>query len=209
MLSESDKEESDSEDECVVDEWKDVSLPEEDTSDNNLTPIPTVALEADRYGVSNRAAAAICTAALIDYGIVTPDDRTNVVDHHKVWRARQKVRKSLKEEAIAEEDIQAIFFDGRKDMTLVKQRIEDKWYETKQVEDHYVLVGEPGTNYLSHLTVERGTGAAIANGLYEAMKEMEITDKIVAVGADSTAVNTGRKGGAVHLLECKLRRPLH
>ena len=124
LLSESDKEESDSEDECVVDEWKDVSLPEEEyTSDINLTPIPTVALEADRYSVSNRAAAAICTATLIDYGIVTPDDHTNVVDHHKVWRARQKARKSLKEEPTAEEDIQAIFFDGRKDFTLVKQRI--------------------------------------------------------------------------------------
>ena len=29
-------------------------------------------------------------------------------------------------------------------------------------EDHYVLVGEPGTNYLSHLTVQRGTGASIS-----------------------------------------------
>jgi len=91
----------------------------------------------------------------------------------------------------------------------VKQKIGDKWYGTKQVQDHYVLVGEPGSCYLSHLTAERGTGASIANGLYEAMEEMEITNKIVAVGADSTAVNTGRKGGAVRLLECKLGRPLH
>jgi len=41
------------------------------------------------------------------------------------------------------------------------------------------------------------------------MGEMEITNKIVAVGADSTAVNTGRKGGAVRLLEYELERPLH
>ena len=68
-------------------EWKHVSLQENVIVSKNLTPIPTVAVEADRYGVSNRAAAAICTATLIDYGIITPDDRTNIVDQHKVRRA--------------------------------------------------------------------------------------------------------------------------
>ena len=123
-------------------------MQEEDTRDKNFTPIPTVAIEADRYGVSNRAAAAICTATLIDYGIITSHGRTNIVDHHKVWRARQTPRKSLKQEQIADDDIQAIFFDGRKDSTLVKQKTGDKRYGTKQVEDHYVLVGEPGSCYL-------------------------------------------------------------
>ena len=120
-------------------------MQEEDTSDKNLTPILTVASEADRYRVSDRAAAAICTATLIDYKIITLHDRTNIVDHHKVWRARQTARKSPKQEPVADEDIQAIFFDGRKDSTLVKQIIGDKWYGTKQVEDHCVLVGELGS----------------------------------------------------------------
>ena len=145
----SDREDSHSGDKCVVDEWSDVTLQEENITDMNVMPIPTVALEADRYGVSNRAAAAICTVTLIDYGIVTADDRTNIVDHHKVWRARQKGRQGLKESSVVDEEINALFFDGRKDMTLVKEEIENRWYGKKEVEDHYVLVGEPGTYYLS------------------------------------------------------------
>jgi len=57
------------------------------SEDRNLTPIPTVALEADRYGISNRSAAAISTAVLIDYGIVTSDNKMNIIDHQKVWKA--------------------------------------------------------------------------------------------------------------------------
>ena len=38
----------------------------------------------------------IGTAALLDYGIVSEDDRSNVIDHHKVWRARQQLRKDMK-----------------------------------------------------------------------------------------------------------------
>jgi len=54
------------------------------SEDRNLTPIPTVALEVDRYGISNRAAAAISTAVLIDCGIVTSYNKMNIIDHHKV-----------------------------------------------------------------------------------------------------------------------------
>jgi hypothetical protein len=90
----------------------------------------------------------------------------------------------------------------------VKEQKGSKWYSSKKVEDHYVLVGEPETVYLRHITLERGTGTAIADGLHAAVDEMGILDKIRAVGADSTAVNTGPRGGAIHLLECRLGRPL-
>ena len=53
----------------------------------NTTPIPTIALEAERYGVSSRAAAAIGTAALVDFGVVSASEMMNVIDPKKVWRA--------------------------------------------------------------------------------------------------------------------------
>jgi hypothetical protein len=93
-------------------------------------------------------------------------------------------------------------------MTLVKEKKESKWYSTKKVEDHYVLVGEPGTIYLQHITLERGTGSAIAYELHAAVDEMGIKDKILAVGAHSTAVNSGPQSGAIHLLESQLSRPV-
>ena len=84
----------------------------------NVVPIPTVAIEADRYGVSNRAEAAISTATLIDYGIIDSHHQHDIIDHNKVWRARQNnMRRLVQEEELESEcEIQAIFFDGRKDI---------------------------------------------------------------------------------------------
>ena len=70
------------------------------------------------------------------------------------------------------------------------------------------MVGEPGTVYLQHITVDKGTGEAIADGLHGALSDIGIVDSIIAVGADSTPVNTGSKGGAIHFLEQQLDRPL-
>lgn len=61
--------------------------------------------------MSNRAAAAISTSALVDYGVVNLDDRSNVNDHHKVWRARQQLRKDMKNAGIhSDDEITALFF---------------------------------------------------------------------------------------------------
>ena len=46
----------------------------ESCAKRNMTKFPTVARECDRYGVSNAAGAAIATAALTDYGIITSDN---------------------------------------------------------------------------------------------------------------------------------------
>ena len=189
------------------DEW--LAWPTTSRDERNRTRIPTVALEAERYGVSNRAAAAISTAALFDFGVVSEDDRSSVVDHHKVWRARKQLRKDMRTAGEhIDDEITALFFDGRKDSTLAKEQKGSKWYSSRKVEDHYVLVGEPGTAYLRHITLETGTGTAIADGLHAALDEMALLDKILAVGADSTAVNTGPRGGSIHLLECRLDRPV-
>jgi hypothetical protein len=59
----------------------------------------------------------------------------------------------------------------------VKDKNEGKWYGAKKIEDHYVLFGEPGTAYLQHLILERGTGSVIADGLFNAMQEMGIAEK--------------------------------
>ena len=136
------------------------------TGNRNIIPIPTIALEADRYGVSNRATAAISTAALIDYGVINPNDKANIIDHNKVWRARQDTRKELSQsEDFITTNITAIFFDGRKDQTLTKSKLGEKWHRRAATEDHYVLLGKPGSIYLDHITVTQGTGSKISQGL--------------------------------------------
>ena len=90
-----------------------------------------------------------------------------------------------------------MFFDGRRDTTVTKKKKGKKWYGAKEIQDHYVFVREPGTFYLDHITIEQGTGA-----------ENDIKDEIKAVGADSTATNSGYKNGAIRGLECQLHHPL-
>lgn len=60
--------------------------------------MPNVAMQSIRYGVGMRSTAAITTAAFIDAGLITEDDKRLVVDHNKVRRAQEKVMKSLDQE---------------------------------------------------------------------------------------------------------------
>ena len=53
------------------------------SSTRNLQKIERIAIEADRYNISNRA------ATLIDFNIITEECTEDVIDHHKIWRARK------------------------------------------------------------------------------------------------------------------------
>ena len=50
--------------------------------------IPWVTSIADRIRISDRAAAAIASAALHDFGIITEEDKTNLIHRMKISRAR-------------------------------------------------------------------------------------------------------------------------
>lgn len=54
--------------------------------------LPTLGIVCDKYGVSDRSAAAIATAVLKDVGIVSADDPSKIIDKNKVRRVRQKNR---------------------------------------------------------------------------------------------------------------------
>lgn len=47
-------------------------------------------MTAERYGVSNRA-----TAALIDFGLIIPEDQSLVTNKNKVAIPREKYRRQL------------------------------------------------------------------------------------------------------------------
>ena len=88
--------------------------------------------------------------------------------------------------------------------------MDDRWYSKARKEEHCVLVGEPEMVYLDHITLARGTDAEIADGLYKYVKnKMFFGDKLKAIGAEGTAVNTGNKTGAFRLSECHFKRALH
>ncbi|CAH0551110.1 unnamed protein product [Brassicogethes aeneus] len=94
----------------------------------------------DRYGVSDKAGAAIASAVLEDYRIINIDDNQNIIDRYKVRRARDNERKKLQKVQTESHSLRGLYFDGHKDITL---SILDNRTQPV-VEEHVVLIDEPG-----------------------------------------------------------------
>lgn len=85
-------------------------------------------LHCDRYGVSERADAAIESSVLEDIGLMTDTEASNVIDRYKIRRERYHSRKSLQANQLNTDQLHGIYFDGRKDDTMVIERNESKQF---------------------------------------------------------------------------------
>lgn len=183
------------------------------SSSRNDIDFKKTALLSMRYNVSERAAAAITTGVMQDLGLVSESDKTLVSDRYKMRRARLSVSKDLKLEKdldVSNEKNIGIYFDGRHDDTLLKEKKGNKMFGHTVKEDHYSLIHEPGSSYIGHVSPISGKAVDISECIFKFLKE-EISnniDNISAVGCDGTVVNTGHKGGTIRLLELKFKRPL-
>jgi hypothetical protein len=177
--------------------------------------LSNLALACDRTGVSDRAAALISSSILQNYGIIPPlpGSRTskdveleNVIDRNKIRRARSKSRKHEAECSLQINDIESIYFDGRRDETIINEKRGDTNHRKNIMKEHISIISEPGNEFLCHIGVERGTSQCIIRAILDFFNEHEIaTESIIAIGCDGTAVNIGTKGGIIRQLEMKLR----
>jgi hypothetical protein len=167
----------------------------------NLTPIAVV---ADRYGKSDRVVAAIATATLQVAGKVSKDDNVNVIDRHKVYRWRNKVRTHFSSEP--NKEFMALYFDGRKDRTLFMEKgSQNIIRKVFHKEEHISMIGEPGGHYLGHASLKRGKALDIAVGI---SKAVGMFMDFWAIGCDGTVTNTGAEGGTIRKYEIHLKHPL-
>lgn len=173
------------------------------------TRLPNLAKACDRTGISDRAAAIITSSVLKDLGLITETDGEKVIDRNKVRRERKRSRNALKENQDLEGNkIYAIYFDGRKDRTLVQHKEENISSRKTVIEEHIVLVSEPGSKYFGHISVSPGTAKNISESIFNFLQQnMDLAD-LVAIGSDGTAVNTGVHNGIIRCLETKMGRPL-
>ena len=184
----------------------------------NTKNISNIALASMRHHTGLRETAEIATAAWIDAGIITEDDTHLVIDHNKVRRAQEKLTKELNkefEEKLKAEGTDCVLFDGRIDQTKTMMEIEGstKQYPGMIKEEHYAVCSEPGGKYLWHFVPEEASGQRkhaeiIADHIVDWLKERNIDGYLVAIGGDSTNVNTGWEGGAMQWVEKKLGRRL-
>ena len=77
------------------------------------------------------------------------------------------------------------------------------------IEDHYVMVGEPDSQYLGHDVPLSGHRISIGLMSYRFLKSKGWDTTLSVVGADGCGVNTGHNEGAIVYLEKLLGRPLH
>lgn len=179
------------------------SVPEKKTKKSVCVDFPTLSKTCDRYGVSDRAAAAIASSVLFDIG-----SDFEIIDRHKVRRERSKIREKLMKNSTVTE-LMALYFDGRKDKTLKIIKKGGKCYRTTTVEAQISLIQEPGSNYMGYVVPEVGTAKGIQTAITGFLLHEEISqDSIMAIGCDGTNVNTGKYGGIIRLLEKKLQKPL-
>lgn len=169
----------------------------------NTMDVTNVALTAERYDVSDTAAAAIASAAYLDAGIITDDNHQLVVDRSKIRRARIILRN---QNAINPSEIlDAFFFDGRKDMTYKY----NYGHSIRMKEEHISILREPGSIFLSHLSVEGGDAHTIAEALLNRLADKNVNlSTVKAIGCDGTNTNTGRLGGILRIIEMELNTPI-
>lgn len=156
---------------------------------NGSISLPTVARVCDRFGISDRAAAALSTAVLEDMRLIS-SDKSEVIDKNKIRREKKKERKSLTHYP---QSINALYFDGRKDKTITINRNGKSHRMATISEEHIVLMQEPQSHYLGHVTPTSGSAINITNSIIEFLTSNSIgAASLVAIGCDGTPTNTGK-----------------
>lgn len=172
--------------------------------------LENTALTCDRFGISDRAAAAVASSVLKDVGIVTNDDHSHVVDKSKIRREKKAKRRELQNQSIEERNpLQGLYFDGRKDNTLVIENVNQKHFRRTIKEEHYSIIQEPGSVYVGHVTPSSGSAQNIANSIISHLTDGGFSlDELDVMGCDGTVTNTGWRTGVIRSIEEQVKRPL-
>jgi len=169
----------------------------------------------DRRGVSARCAADLSSSLMQDFGIVGPQSKDVVVDESKVFRDRSKLRRSLQPTpmpsaaaTVARRPLEAVFFDGRKDKTIMIQKTSDGTsHRIETYEEHISMEEESGSLYLGHFSVPSSKAVVVADSMSAELSQMGYNlQDLKVLGADGTRVNTGGEDGVIRLMELNYRR---
>lgn len=172
----------------------------------NMLDVHMIAEIADRYDVSNTAAAAVASATIVTLAkaglLVLKESQSKdlIIDRQKIWRARTTLR-AANVEQFKGETVHALFFDGRKDKTLKVESGRAKVVS----EEHISILREPGSLFVSHITTSDGKSRTITEGILERLADKNIdTTNIKAIGSDGENTNVGIRSGVIRQMETEL-----
>ncbi|CAH1115201.1 unnamed protein product [Psylliodes chrysocephalus] len=156
----------------------------------NTIKLPTLAKVCDRYGLSDRSAAAVATAVLQEVGIVTKESSVQIINKNKLRRARKYLRTKIIN-LVDCEPITAMYFDGRKDKTLSFEEIDGKSRKRTVTEEDISLVQELGSVFLGHTIPSSGSAKNLCQIIVDFLQENNHDlSSLLAVGSDGTVVST-------------------
>src|SRR6218665_2216553 len=103
------------------------------TSWHVMNTIYNISIFSKEQKNSYNSSTILPTSVLHDLGLVSPIDRSKVIDRRKIRRERRKNRKELQLnfDQFDHYGIEGIFFDGRKDQTLTQVLGVDNKYHRK------------------------------------------------------------------------------
>ena len=180
------------------------------SANQNRVTWTNLARACKRYNLLDRAGAAVATCALQDIGMIDQENNTFVIDLSKLRREREQCRKEIQEKEMENfKLINGLYFDGRKDATLMMAKAPTgKSFITTELEEHYVLVGEPGGYYLTHLSPPNGKGRVLAKEIFDSISDTELCRNLMILGSDGTASMTGRFNDCIRAMEELVQKPL-
>ena len=107
------------------------------------------------------------------------------------WKLRAQIQSTSNSE---QKRISGLYFDGRKDKTLTKEKKGDSFYRKDIFEEHVCFVEQPGSLYLCHTMPLSGTAEEIKNSIFHFIEENNIDlSDLQVIGCDGTPVNTGNR----------------
>lgn len=163
-----------------------------------------VAAALDRCGVSDRQAVYILSAVAHALG---HDLDQLKLSRSSISRDRKASRQEIKNtlfEAFGTDSVLTIHWDG--------VRLPDTTGDSSNTQNverlAIVASGMKNSNILRIPKLQSGMGREQAEAIYEALEYWDVKSRIVAMGFDTTASNTGLERGAAFLLAKILGRPL-
>ena len=184
---------------------------------NNWINLQPFIAELERYGVSDAAGAAIYNSVLTVHGLITENNRAEIITKTKIKGQRKILRSKRKEEVFLNNfgGLECVGTDGKRDKNakkLVQEVINGECVTKKKVgvQEHLSYTREPPGCYLTHTAVppNKGTGFDLGQDLLEVLAENNSKESLLAVLCDGTATNTGWKTGMIVTVERELKVPL-
>lgn len=136
---------------------------------------PNLAMVCDRFGASDRLVSAIVNAAYKDANVVDLHGNPVILDKSKVAREKLKSRNEHLRKQHDASNLKAFSFDGRKDDSLTREKIDGTFHTSMVKEPHLVITREPRTTLMGYVSLDAEDAESKYKKLIEFFDEKKIS----------------------------------